>query len=134
MSTARQAARPAPAASAPAAPTVTRTSIFPKGACPAPTAIIPAVTLPAGAGADWRRQAVTEELAAVPCVSTFPRPTGSRKQRGTVRRASVRRHLRCALTGTLLAVVAVTGLSAYAAQGVADARSTAPCQAHITCR
>ena len=44
------------------------------------------------------------------------------------------RHLRAALTGTLLAVVAVTGLSAYAAQGVADAGPTAPRQAHITCR
>lgn len=105
-----------------------------------PTAVIPAVPVrrsilrparptrsaPRGEGAsfaDWRRQAVTEELAAVPAPRRRP-----------ARRASVRRHPRCALTGTLLAVVAVTGLSAYAAAGVADARSTALCQARITCR
>lgn len=76
--------------------------------------------------ADWRGQAVTEELAAVPA----PR----RPARRASRRTTLRRHLRCALVGTLLAVVAVTGLSAYAAQGVADARPTAPCQAHLTCR
>lgn len=57
-----------------------------------------------------------------------PCPT-SRPHRGT----ALSRHLRCALVGTLLAVVAVTGLSAYAAQGVADARQNALCQARITC-
>lgn len=74
---------------------------------------------------DWRGQAVTEELAAV----AAPR-------RGTcpARRPALARHLRSALTGTLLAVVAAAGLSSYAAQGVADARPTAPRQAHITCR
>lgn len=71
--------------------------------------------------ADWRCQAVTEELPG-------------RARRRPARRASVRRHLRCALTGTLLAIVAITGLSAYAAAGIADARSTALCQAHITCK
>lgn len=49
-------------------------------------------------------------------------------------RTALRRHLRAALVGTLLAIVAITGLSAYAAQGVADARSAAPCQARIACR
>lgn len=117
MSTARQADRPALAA-----PTVTRTSIFPKGACPSPTATIPAVSLPAAPSADWRGQAVTEELPAA--------AARSRPHRGT----ALRLHLRCALTGTLLAVVAVTGLSAYAAQGIANARSTALCQAHISCK
>ena len=121
MSTARQADRHAPAA-----PTVTRTSIFPRGACPASTATIPAVSLPAAPFADWRGQAVTEELAAVPAPS---RPSRRRPSRRTAAR-----HLRCALVGTLLAVVAVTGLSAYAAQGVPSARPTAPCQAHVSCR
>jgi len=50
------------------------------------------------------------------------------------RRQTLSRHLRCALVGTLLAVVAVTGLSPYAAAGVTDARSTAPCQAHVSRR
>lgn len=76
---------------------------------------------------DWRRRAVTEELTTVPA---GPAPLPRRPSR----RTTARRHLRAALTGTLLAVVAVTGLSAYAAQGVASARSTAPCQARITCR
>ena len=76
---------------------------------------------------DWRGRAVTEELAAVPARrSALPRRPS--------RRTTLRRHLRFALVGTLLAVVAVTGLSAYAAQGLADARSTAPCQAHVSCR
>lgn len=73
---------------------------------------------------DWCGQAQTEELPAVPL--TYPRRPS--------RRAEVRRHLRCALIGTLLAIVAIAGLSAYAAQGLADARSTALCQAHISCK
>lgn len=111
-------------AAATAAPTVTRTSIFPKGACPSPTATVPAVSLPATSFADWRRRAVTEELAAVP----------ARRPRRPSWRRRVRRHLRRALAGTLLAVVAVTGLPAHAAAGVADARSTAPCQTRTSCR
>ncbi len=83
---------------------------------------LPAIQDEGASFAGWRGQAVTEELAAVPA------------PRRPARRASVRRHLRCALTGTLLAIVAITGLSAYAAQGIADARSTALCQAHITCK
>ena len=107
---------------------------------PAETAVIPTVPVrrsvlhparPASQDegatfADWRGQAVTEELAAVPSQA---RPS----QRRPSRRTTPRRHLRAALVGTLLAVVAVTALSAYAAQGVADARSAAPCQARITC-
>ena len=50
------------------------------------------------------------------------------------RRQALVRHLRAALTGTLLAVVAVTGLSSYAAQGVADARQSALCQARTSCK
>lgn len=109
-----------------------------------PTAVIPAVPVrrsilhparPARSApqddgatfADWRGQAVTEELAAVP-------PRRSALPRRPSRRTTLRRHLRCALTGTLLAVVAVTGLSAYAAAGTADALSTAPCQAHVSGR
>nr|DAX36082.1 MAG TPA: hypothetical protein [Caudoviricetes sp.] len=118
MSTARQSYR---AAETFPEPTVTRTSIFPKGACPAPTTVFPAVfhtALPA-AGPDWRDQARTEELPA----------TAARR-----RHTPVRRHLRCALTGTLLAIVAITGLSAYATQSIADARQNALCQARITCK
>lgn len=96
-------------------PTVTRTSIFPKGACPAPTATLPAVTLPAAAGAGWRGQAQTEELPACPRVSTSTRPTGSR----------VARHLRAALVGIALAAALLTGLQLYAAAGIADARQAA---------
>ena len=109
---------------------------------PAETAVIPAVPVrrsvlhpgrrdrpaPRNDGApfaDWRGQAVTEELAAVSSQARPPRQAR--------RRSVARRHLRAALVGTLLAVVAVTGLSAYAAQGVAGARSTAPCQARVTC-
>lgn len=75
--------------------------------------------------AGWRGQAVTEELPAVTArAAALPRPA----------RGVVRRHLRRALVSTLLAVVAVTGLSAYAAQGVAGARSTALCQARTSGR
>ena len=118
--------RPSDDWAAAAAPTVTRTSIFPKGACPSPTATIPAVSLPATSFADWRRRAVTEELAAVPA------GRGALPRRSS-RRTAVRRHLRCALVGTLLAVVAVTVLSSYAAQGVGDVRQNALCRAHISC-
>lgn len=75
--------------------------------------------------AGWRCRAVTEELTAVPPTSPRRRPS---------RRTRARRHLRCALVGTLLAVVAITGLSSYAAAGVGDARSAALCQAHVTRR
>lgn len=104
----------------------TRRSIFPEGTCPAPTATLPAVpaaTIPPAAGADWRGQALTEELPAV----------AARRGRGS-RRLAIVRHLRAALTGTLLAIVAISGLSAYAAQGITEARQAALCQAHVTCR
>ena len=80
--------------------------------------------------ADWRGQAVTEELAAVPTPRRRSRPAG----RSACRRSAVRRHLRPAPTGTLPAVVAIPGLPSYAAQGVGDARPTAPCQARTSCR
>lgn len=107
-----------------------RRSIFPKGACPAPTATFPVVTLQDAPGADWRGQAVTEELAAVPAPRRRNRPA----RRSACRHSVARRHLRAALIGTLLAIVAISGLSAYAAAGIADARSTALCQARITCK
>ena len=100
-----------------------RRSIFPKGACPAPTATLPAVTLLTAAGADWRGQALTEELEAVPARALHRRPT---------RRAEVRRHLSCALVGAVLAIVAIAALSTYAAQGIADARQAALNRAHLT--
>lgn len=90
-----------------------RRSIFPKGACPAPTATLPAVTLPTAAGADWRGQALTEELEAVP----------ARALRRSPGRAL--RHLRRALVGTLLAAALLTGLQLYAAAGISDARQAA---------
>ena len=65
--------------------------------------------------ADWRGQAQTELLPAM---------TSRRAGRRDLR-VSVRRHLRAALTGTLLAIVAISGISAYAAQGIANARQAA---------
>lgn len=129
----RSSCGPAPSASGTARTAgPARRSIFPKGACPASTVTLPAVTLTAAVGAGWRSQAVTEELPAAPARgatshrrSALPRPS---------RRTRARRHLRAALIGTLLAIVAITGLSAYAAQGVTDARPTAPRQAHSSCR
>ena len=85
----------------------------------------PALPAPRDEGApfaDWRGQAPTEELAAVPAPSRRSR----RARRSACRHGVARRHLRPALIGTLLAVVAVTGLSAYAAAGVTDARQAAP--------
>ena len=104
-----------------------RRSIFPRGACPAPTATLPAVpaaTLPAAAGADWRGQAPTEELPAVP---TCRRSSDRRPSRQTraARRRSLARHLRAALAGIALAAVLLAGLQLYAAQGIADARRAA---------
>ena len=109
-----------------------------------PTAVSPAVPVrrsvlhparpaPRDGGApfaDWRGQALTEELAAVPAPSRL----SHRARRSACRHGVARRHLRCALVGTLLAVVAVTGLPSCAAQGVTDAGSTAPCQARTSCR
>lgn len=71
-----------------------------------------------------------------PAYQTAPAAADRRRadRRRPARRASVRRHLRAALVGTLLAIVAITGLSAYTAQGITDARSTALCQAHVTCK
>ena len=45
--------------------------------------------------------------------------------------STLRRHLRCALVGTLLAIVAIAGLSAYSAQGVGDALQAALNRAHL---
>ena len=130
MSTTAPAPTPAPTPAddrptevLPAAPGVpTRRSIL--------RSALPASQASADPFADWRGQAVTEELAAVPAPSRRNRHA----RRSACRHSVARRHLRCALAGTLLAVVAVTGLSSYAAAGVADARSTALCQARITCR
>ena len=94
----------------------TRRSIFPKGACPAPTATLPAVTLPTAAGADWRGQALTEELEAAPAPAPAPAPRSPGR---------TLRHLRHALVGTLLAAALLTGLQLYAAAGISDARQAA---------
>lgn len=47
------------------------------------------------------------------------------------RRERARRHWRAALTGVALAAVLLTGLQAYAAQGIADARQAALDRAHL---
>lgn len=68
--------------------------------------------------ASWRDATPTEELPATEArssVSPPSRPTDGR----------VARHLRAALAGTLLAIVAISGLSSYAAAGIADARQAA---------
>lgn len=66
-----------------------------------------------------------------PAYQTAPAVTDRRR---ADRRQALARHLRAALVGTLLAIVAITGLSAYAAAGITEARSAALCQAHISCR
>lgn len=67
--------------------------------------------------ADWRGRAQTEGL---PAVSSYPL-----RRNHPSRRSALSRHLRAALAGTLLAIVAISGISAYAAQGIADARQAA---------
>lgn len=121
------------AESAPSAPSPgdCPTAVIPAGASlPVRRSILrPARPAPQDDGApfeDWRGQAVTEELAAVPAPRRPPRQAR--------RRSAVRRHLRSAMIGTLLAIVAITGLSSYAASGITDARSTALCEAHISCK
>lgn len=74
----------------------------------------------------WRDQVPTEEIPAVP--ATCPRSSSH----SLARRTRARRHLRSALVGTLLAIVAITGLSAYAAAGITDARQAALDHAHIS--
>lgn len=96
-----------------------RRSIFPNGTLPAPTATLPAVTLPTAAGADWRGRALTEELKAVPARALHRSP------------GRALRHLRRALVGTLLAAALLTGLQLYAAAGISDARQAALEQAAL---
>ena len=130
MSTARQAAAPADRRPSDDWQTVVIPAVPVRRSILRPARPGPPDPPPRGALAplaDWRGQTVTEELAAV---SSQTRPSRRRPSR----RTRARRNLRCALTGTLLAIVAISGLSAYAAQGVGDARSTAPCQAHVTPR
>lgn len=101
-----------------------RRSVLPKGACPASTVTLPDVTPTAAAaavGAGWRGLAVTEEPAPVPA----PGRRDRRARRPACRRGAVRRHLRPALIGTLLAVAAAAALPAHAAAGVTDALPTA---------
>ena len=85
-----------------------RRSIFPKGTLPTSTAALPAVTLPTAAGADWRGQALTEELGAVPARALHRSPGRA-----------------------LLAAALLTGLQLYAAAGISDARQAALEQAAL---
>lgn len=118
MSTALQVDRRCETAVIPTVPTVpTRRSILHATTSPSPIPF-----------AEWRDRTPTEELEAV--TSGY----AARAERAPSRRRTVAQHLRCAVAGTLLAIVAITGLSAYAAQGISNARSTALCQAHISCK
>ena len=131
---------PAPAPTPAPTPADDRpTEVLPAAApVPVPVPVRRSILRPARPGpqeegapfADWRGQAQTEELAAVPAPSRRNRPA----RRSACRHSAARRHLRAALIGTLLAIVAISSLSAYAAAGITDARSTALCQAHLTCR
>lgn len=95
------------------APIPTRRPILrPGGAAHAPAAAQPGRSPFAG----WRGQASTEELPAV---------SAPRRRNRPARRPAPVRHLRAVLTGALLAIVAISGLSAYAAQGITDARQAA---------
>ena len=67
--------------------------------------------------ADWRGQAQTEEMPAVP-------PSPRRRDR-PARRSALARHLRSALAGILIAVALLTGLQLYAAAGISSARQAA---------
>lgn len=101
---------------------------FPTAAIPTVPARRPILHATPSPFADWRDRTPTEELEAV------THGDSARAERASSRRRTVAQHLRCAVAGTLLAIVAITGLSAYAAQGITDARSTALCQAHISCK
>ena len=92
-----------------------RRSILRAASAPAPAS--PAARPRRGPFADWRDAAPTELL---PAVSSYPR-----RRNRPARRSALARHLRAALAGTLLAIVAISGISAYAAQGIADARQAA---------
>ena len=108
-----------PTAAIPAIPAIpTRRSIL--------RPALPASQASAAPFEGWRGQAQTEELAAVPTSSRSNRHARrSPIPRHPLRRTRIRRHLRCALIGTLLAIIAISGLSAYAAAGIADARQAA---------
>ena len=101
-------------------------------------------------------QAPTEELPAVPgptalpCVSTLPEPTDGREAldrargprrsrtkglrrrerlaRAERRQSRLRRHLRRALAGVLIAVALLTGMQLFAAAGISQARQAALAQ------
>lgn len=92
------------------APVPTRRSILRAAPSPSPFA-------------GWRDQTQTEELPAVSSdpvrhrVSPPSNPTGSR--------VTLRRHLRAALAGILIAAALLTGLQLYAAAGISQARQAA---------
>ena len=99
---------------APVAPVPTRRSIL-----RAPAAGVPAAQPERDPFTDWRGQAQTEELPAVPAPS---RRTGARR---TGARRHLARHLKSALAGLLIAAALLTGLQLYAAQGISSARQAA---------
>lgn len=86
---------------------------------------------------DWRGQCPTEELPAIaarpavgrPRVSTPAKPTGSRVAR---RRPTLRRHLRAALAGILIAAALLIPMQLYAAAGISSARQAALASARTT--
>lgn len=101
-----------------------------------PTELLPAVGRPTPSRRE--RTASTAGAAgsagtAFPRVSTRRKPTGSRVARRTTptgtkglrRQSRLRRHLRAALAGVLIAAALLTGLQLYAAAGISSARQAA---------
>lgn len=70
--------------------------------------------------ADWRDRCPTEQLPVTPVPTA---PYRERRERPSPR--PLRRHLRAALAGILIAAALLTGLQLYAAAGISSARQAA---------
>lgn len=100
-----------------------------------PTELLPAVTSDTGRPATSHRERTASTAAgtAFPRVSTLPEPAGSRKPladaptgtKGLRRQSRLRRHLRAALAGTLIAAAILIPMQLFAAQGISSARQAA---------
>lgn len=96
---------------------------------------LPAASPDAGRPAPSRRERAARTAAGTtfPRVSTHRKPTAGREARRTAptgtkglrRQSRLRRHLRAALAGLLIAAALLTGLSGYALQGISSARQAA---------
>ena len=91
-----------------------------------PTELLPAV----GRAHEPSTPTPTPTPTACPRVSTLPEPTGGREARRTAPTGTkgLRRHLRAALAGLLIAAALLTGLQLYAAAGISSARQAALAQ------